>query len=426
MRKKVLIITPWYPTPSLPVGGIFVQDQALVLSKEYDVYVLALVLTDWKEFFSRSKKVSSQKGGEHPEGLSGSTMFFEKTFGTVFHHPQNIEKTPKKAELELSMRANKRIKIDGFYTLPGMRFFYSLYFYFYQKQLEKKFAEVLSSWGKPDVIHAHVVLPAGAAALKIGRLHKIPVVLTEHTEPFSLHLRTPVYRRLTRKTLLGMNKIIAVSPSLKEQILQFEPDTGVEVIGNVIDDAFFSPAAPNQKKDAIFRFLTVAMLTERKGIGYLIEAVKLLSQETSSQFEVIIGGDGPIRAELERRAENLGVMKYCRFTGALNRTEVRDWINQSDVFVLPSLGETFGVVLLEAMLCGRPVIATRCGGPEDLVTPESGVLVNAADPTALAKAMNDFMKNEDRFNPQDVRNNAIERYGQTTFLRKIAQLYDDL
>jgi glycosyltransferase involved in cell wall biosynthesis len=353
-------------------------------------------------------------------------MFFEKTFGTVFHHPQNIEKTPKKAELELSMRANKRIKIDGFYTLPGMRFFYSLYFYFYQKQLEKKFAEVLSSWGKPDVIHAHVVLPAGAAALKIGRLHKIPVVLTEHTEPFSLHLRTPVYRRLTRKTLLGMNKIIAVSPSLKEQILQFEPDTGVEVIGNVIDDAFFSPAAPNQKKDAIFHFLTVAMLTERKGIGYLIEAVKLLSQETSSQFEVVIGGDGPIRAELERRAENLGVMKYCRFTGALNRTEVRDWINQSDVFVLPSLGETFGVVLLEAMLCGKPVIATRCGGPEDLVTPESGVLVNAADPAALARAMNDFMKNEDRFNPQDVRNNAIERYGQTAFLRKIAQLYDDL
>jgi len=381
MRKKILIITPWYPTPSLPVGGVFVQDQARVLSKDYDVYVLALVLTDWKELFYRPNK---------------------------------------------SVEQNENLKISRFYTLPGMRFFYTLYFYFYRAQLEKKFAEVVSTWGKPDIIHAHIVLPAGAAALKIGKARKIPVVLTEHTEPFSLHLRTPVYRRLTRQTLLGVNKIIAVSPSLKKQVLEFEPKASMEVIGNVIDDAFFAPAPVTPKQNSVLRFLTVALLTERKGIGYLLQAVKQLSQETSGKFEVIIGGDGPLRSDLERQAHNLGIMKYCRFTGELDRLEVRDWIRQSDVFILPSLGETFGVVLLEAMMCGKPVIATRCGGPEDLVTPETGVLVDVADSNALAKAMSNFIKSEHQFNSQNVRDNALERYGQTAFLDKIAQLYDTL
>jgi glycosyltransferase involved in cell wall biosynthesis len=90
------------------------------------------------------------------------------------------------------------------------------------------------------------------------------------------------------------------------------------------------------------------------------------------------------------------------------------------------LGETFGVVLLEAMLCGKPVIATRCGGPEDLVTPETGVLVDVANSAALANAMNDLLENQNKFNPQEVRKSAIERYGQTTFLHKIAQIYDAL
>ena len=381
-KKKVLIITPWYPTPSHPVEGVFVQDQALALSDEYDVYVLALVLTDWKEILSPARELPGQK--------------------------------------------NIHLKMDRFYTLPGARYFYSLYLYFYRLKLEKVFSGILPTWGKPDVIHAHIVLPSGAAALHIGGKHKIPVVLTEHTEPFSLHLRTAVCQRLTRQTLLGMDKIIAVSPSLKRQVLDFEPDAKIDIIGNVIDETFFSLTPPTQKKEKVFRFLTIALLSERKGIGYLIKAIRSLSMETSHAFELVIGGDGPMRTDLERQAEKSGVMKYCKFTGILNRTEVRDWMHRSDVFVLPSLGETFGVVLLEAMLCGKPVIATRCGGPEDLVTPETGVLVDVANSAALANAMNDLMENQNKFNPQEVRKSAIERYGQTTFLRKIAQIYDAL
>ena len=128
-KKKVLIITPWYPTPSHPVEGVFVQDQALALSNEYDVCVLALVLTDWKEILSPARELPGQK--------------------------------------------NIHLKMDRFYTLPGARYFYSLYLYFYRLKLEKVFSEILSTWGKPDVIHAHIVLPSGAAALHIGGKHKI-------------------------------------------------------------------------------------------------------------------------------------------------------------------------------------------------------------------------------------------------------------
>lgn len=386
VMKKVLIITPWYPTSVSPVGGIFIQDQVLALSRKYDVYVLALVLIDWKKIFFRLDKTENQ----------------------------------------LPDHTNVQLKIKEFYTLPGVRFFYSLYLFFYQMQLEKNFNEIVSSWGMPDIIHVHVVLPTGWVALKIGNTYKIPVVLTEHTEPFSLHLRTSVYQRLTRQTLLGVNRIIAVSPFLKKQILEFEPHANIEVIGNVIDDSFFSPASFVREKTDVFHFLTVALLVERKGIRYLIEAVKLLSQNIDDKFVVVIGGDGPLRLGLENLVKQLGVIDNCRFVGALNRSEVRDWINQSDVFVLPSLGETFGVVLLEAMMCGKPVIATRCGGPDFLVTPEVGVLVDVADSVALAGAMNDFIRNRRKFNARSIRKITVDMYGQISFLRRIARVYDDL
>jgi len=385
MKRKILIITPWYPTPSHPVEGIFIKEQARALASEHAIYVMALVLTDWKEILSHIRKPGK----------------------------------PVKQD-------NFVLRLDKFHTLPGMRFFYGLYQQFYSQKLEKAFDEIISTWGIPDVIHAHIVLPAGAAALRVGKKHNIPVVLTEHTGPFSLHLRTKVCRQLTSQTLLGMDQVIAVSPALRGQITDFEPHVKVKTIGNVIDDNFFAPTSFAGESESVFRFLTIAILTEIKGIKYLLEAMRILSKETNQRFELVIGGDGPERKTLEQQVKNTGMMSYCKFTGALDRPQVRNWINQSDVFILPSLSETFGVVLLEAMMCGKPVIATRCGGPEDLVTPETGVLVDVADSNALAKAMSNFIKSEHQFNSQNVRDNALERYGQTAFLDKIAQLYDTL
>jgi glycosyltransferase involved in cell wall biosynthesis len=105
---------------------------------------------------------------------------------------------------------------------------------------------------------------------------------------------------------------------------------------------------------------------------------------------------------------------------------VRHWMRQCDVFVLPSLQETFGIVLGEAMSCGRPVIATRCGGPEFVVTPETGILVDAADPAALADAMQHFIQGKGKFDPEKIRQSVKDRFSTEAFLDTVTAVYEQV
>jgi glycosyltransferase involved in cell wall biosynthesis len=145
-----------------------------------------------------------------------------------------------------------------------------------------------------------------------------------------------------------------------------------------------------------------------------------------NSFELVLGGDGPDRQKLEQLAQSLNVSKYLHFLGGLNREQVRDRMQKCDVFVLSSLHETFGVVVGEAMACGKPVISTRCGGPEFIVNEENGVLVDVADPQALAGAMADFIEERVSFDPQKVRASVVDRFSPEAFVRNITAVYDRL
>ena len=125
-------------------------------------------------------------------------------------------------------------------------------------------------------------------------------------------------------------------------------------------------------------------------------------------------------------AQQMGLSEKCRFLGSLAPSEVRNQMQQCDVFVLPSLQETFGIVLGEAMSCGKPVIATRCGGPEYVVTPETGLLVDAADPVALADAMERFILGHVKYDPKIIRQTVKERFGKEAYLDNISKVYDQL
>ena len=101
-------------------------------------------------------------------------------------------------------------------------------------------------------------------------------------------------------------------------------------------------------------------------------------------------------------------------------------MRQCDAFVLPSLGETFSLAVGEAMACGKPVIATRCGGPEFVVTTDTGVLVSTARPLELADAMAGFLKGGYRFDAGVIRNSVVARFGVDTFVEKLEAVYGEL
>jgi glycosyltransferase involved in cell wall biosynthesis len=231
---------------------------------------------------------------------------------------------------------------------------------------------------------------------------------------------------MVRRTLAGVTATLAVSPALARQMRAFEPEAPVQVLGNVIRTAYFTPDAPEEAHDGPVRLLTIALLSAQKGLAYLLQALAELRRRGGPTVELVVGGDGPERSRLEQQARELGLDASCRFVGLLSREEARRWMRWCDLFVLPSLHETFGIVLGEAMACGKPVVATRCGGPEYLVTPESGLLVEPGDADALAGAIIAWMERRTSFQSDVIRRGVVERFGEEAFLKGIAGVYDQV
>ncbi len=385
MAERILLLPSWYPDDQNPVNGIFVEEQAKTLSEAYDVAVLVPEIGRARRLI-RSKQWRRRSTVEPRAGIR------------VF---REYEPAPLAKLAPLACRA-------------------------YLAAARRGLDHVLASWGRPDIIHAHVVLPAGWAATRLGREHGIPVVLTEHSGPFAMHTRTPYQRAKVRETLRGLDAAIAVGPTLQGELKALCSDLDVTVIGNVINSRFFVPCAASREMRAgpTVRFLSVALLSEGKGLAYLVRATSILLQQGLGSFEIVIGGDGPDRPRLEKMAWSMGIAQHFRFLGMLSPSEVRDWMQHADVFVLPSLHESFGVVLGEAMACGLPVISTRCGGPQFVVTPDTGILVDVADAEALAGAMAGFMTGEHRFDPKLIRQTVVRRFGEEAFLRNTAAVYE--
>jgi glycosyltransferase involved in cell wall biosynthesis len=385
MKRKVLILPSWFPHEVSPISGIFIQDQAEEIAKKYDVAVL----------FPRGVLYQDML-----RGRLGPKSQVQQCGGVMVYSERTLAPLPSRFKL-----------------------FYDSYY----RVARRGFEKLLHAWGKPDLIHAHVVLPGGWAALKIGQEYGIPVVLTEHSGPFSVHLQTEGQRRLVRETLMHIHQVIAVSPDLARQILMFQNELEIEVLGNMVRTEFFVPSEDKRKHSSPVKcFLSVAMLSQKKGLNYLLGAASLLVQGGVTSFELIIGGDGSERRRLEKQVQSLRLSNRCHFLGMLSRSQVRDWIQQCDVFVLPSLHETFGMVLAEAMACGKPVIATRCGGPEFIVTPEAGILVDTANSKALADMMVKVISGQVTFNPAAIRQSVTERFGEQAFLRDISRIYERL
>lgn len=384
MRKKILFIPSWYPNPDDPISGVFIEEQAVALSQDHDVMVLLPQMAAWRNILKSDAPDRSMKKQQN-----GLTVYHEFARPLIPHGPESTD------------------------------------FNTFARAAQNGFDKIVSEWGKPDIIHTHVVLPAGWSALVVGKKHGIPVVMTEHSSPFSMHLGTELSRRLVSETLTGVNQVIAISPALAKQLLDFQPGLSIEVIGESLRTDFFMPADQVDKTNGTGKsFFVAARLAEQKGLEHLVRAVHLLTEKGMNSFDLTIGGDGPDRQKLETLVKDLGVERYCNFLGGLNREQVRANMQKCDVFVLSSLHETFGVVVGEAMACGKPVISTRCGGPEFFVNDENGVLVDVANPQALADAMADFINDRKAFNPETVRASVVDRFSPEAFVRNVTAVYE--
>jgi glycosyltransferase involved in cell wall biosynthesis len=387
MRRRVLILPSAYPSDQAPIEGVFVEDQARVLSEACEVRLLVQRPFGWRHVVSGRMPPPSSLG----------------TRNGVSVYEQRVPVPPG-----LSRRSAMAWQLTA---------------------ARRAVARAIRVWGKPAVLHAHVVLPAGWIAAHLGREFDIPVMLTEHTGPFSTHLASREQCALVREAFAGTGWVAAVSPMLAQQIRAFAPGMRVEVVGNVVLTRFFTPSEqPDDTRPAArpLRLFSAALLNESKGYEHLLHAARLLVGAGFVDFELQIGGDGPDRDRLQRLIGELNLGQHCRLLGMLSREELRMQMQRCDIFILPSLAETFGLVIGEAMACGKPVLATRCGGPESQVTPETGVLVTPGDAQVLATALTDMAGRLRDYSPARIRAVVVERFGESAFLRSVGMVYDAL
>lgn len=278
-------------------------------------------------------------------------------------------------------------------------------------------------FGRPDIIHAHNAQWAGFAAYQVWRRMGIPYVITEHHSRFLTGNVTAMSKYVSRKAYRHASKVIVVSNALGKSIQPLLDGKVFCVVPNCVDTNYYypPPSLPSMSK---YTFLAVAHFSSNKGFDILLRSFAARFRNDASVF-LKIGGDGAIKRDLMALCEELGISNQVQFLGALSKGGVRAAMWEANAFILSSFHETFGVVLIEAMSTGLPVIATRSGGPNDVVTKETGVLVEPGNIVDLSEAMH-VVRDGRYFTRDEIRGQAISKYGYGVIADRLENMYKNV
>ena len=367
----VLFIPSWYPAhPDDPFGSFF-REQALAMQDSgCTVGIVAPRLV------SLARPLESLR-------VAGK-MQFETNHGLPTYRKASLNWTPR------LWQANAwRIAAAG-WTL-------------YQAYCDRH--------GRPDIVHVHSTIMGGVAAKTISDRDGVPFVVSEHSSAYARGQIPPAGKDIVRAVAKRASGTFAVSSAfcrVLEDVLGL-PQGSYRRVPNMVDRAFLSEPLPAKNGDRK-ELLHVSMLDENKNVQMILRAFHEAFAGDRG-VHLTIGGDGPERAALIELARELGIDDQVRFPSHLTREQVRSEMARASAFVLSSRYETFSIVLIEAMAMGLPLVATRCGGPEDIVTDRTGILVPKDDVRAYAQAMRQVVDGKDKYSAQNLRRLCADEYG---------------
>ena len=375
-----MVVPSAYPTFHSPVDGIFVHAQAAGLAA-----------------------AGVRTGVVYADGRSLRTLAAGRLLKSRFQ----IE-VRREQEIET-------VRLQG-WNVPFLRLGPRLW----KRLALRGFGAYVRGFGKPELCHAHNSLWAGAVAREIKKQFGVPYVLTEHSSAYVRKLVRTDEEEVTRQVYADAAQVVAVSRWLGDGLQRYARKE-IRVIPNIVDTDFFT-LPPTPRRTRPFRFLAVALLTPVKRIDLLLRA---FSQAFSQQGEVEleIAGDGPEGPRLEELARSLGICERVTFSRLRTREQVRESMWRSNALVTASQVETFGIVLGEALACGLPVISTKCGGPEEIVSSGVGILVDAGSVEGLAGGLEEMFRNADSCDPSVQRQRAVERYSERVVVTRLQNLY---
>lgn len=278
-----------------------------------------------------------------------------------------------------------------------------------------------------DLIDAHFVYPDGFAAVLLGYALGKPVTVSARGSDINLYKEKPLIVPLLRFTLRKADKVIAVSQALKKAMMSLRvPEDNILVIPNGVDQRKFAVRSkPNARKITGVSpgrvILSVGHLTANKGFDFLIESMRLLiGTHGWKDVRLYIVGEGIYRSRLEGLITSLDMSKYVRLVGAVAHEQLAAWYNSADIFCLASGREGWPNVVMEALACGVPVVATAVGGIPEILTSDEIGLLTARNPKDIARTLDVALRRE--WNPTRIRQ-GVEAYAWESVAERVEQVF---
>jgi glycosyltransferase involved in cell wall biosynthesis len=380
----VLIVPSWYPRDASDINGSFFREQALALHKN-----------------------GCRVGVIHPDLRS------LREWRSITSGPRGIC-----CELDHGVATYRSCGMNWFPRTAGPAAWLHVW---HGLRLYERY---VAANGRPDVLHAHSLLFAGAVAAEIRRRYGVPFVVTEHSSTFARGLVSTEALRVAKAACAQAAHRFAVSHALARLLDRVLMPEGAnwEYLPNTVSEDFIIEAVAHRRDDSDFHFINIGMMNENKGQASTLRAFADIAR-TYPEVRLIFVGDGPCRTFLENETRALGLADRVVFTGILAREAVCKSIAAADVLVLSSRYETFGVVLIEALALGKPVIATRCGGPESIVEEGDGVLVPVDDVPSLAAAMSRMRSSRATYDREAIRASCLRRFSEAAITSRLKALY---
>ena len=385
--QKILVIPSWYP----PDGGQFFQDHAEALAGagfEVDVLVNRFIgLTKLK--FS---ELSSLKRFQVSD-LNGTRVV--RSF---------YPKWPKNELLNIGKWSDSTFKL---------------------------FQEYRAAFGKPDIILAHSSIWGGYAASQIAARYSIPYVITEHRSRFTgltaeaRSLVREAYYPYLKEAFRGASRIVTVSDALQDSIRQFtlgnhlKGDQQILTIPNMVDTGFFTPPARRQRDPLVI--LSIGRLENEKGMDLVIQAFgRLVSEIPGASLRIV--GKGPLEPMLREMASKVNVGENIHFLGKLTPGQILSELHRAKILAVTSRFEAFGVVFIEAMSTGLPVLAARSGGPDSFVTEGVGKLVKSDSAEAVYEGLKHIYNHYEEYDPVSIREYVMDHFSREAVMREYTEL----
>ena len=408
----VLVVSSWFPAYDDPAAGRFVADQVEALEATGKVFVRVITFDPARltgGSVSRQRQADAILSASVAAIGSAEPLFMAPAWGIDRRLPVGRLSIP-----------------DGTTAAAGAE-----HAAIHRERALLALADRLSAADtlpSPGIVHAHTVYPDGAAAATLAERLGWPLLVTEHSSFVDQIIAHPARRSRYERTLAAAHGVMAVSATLAGELQARFPEHAakITIMPNAVPLAHFQPAPADAR--VADQLVFVGRRKESKGIEVLLEATAIARATRPSITLRLLGRapDDATEARWRSLSRELGIEEAVAFEDAVDRATIAAALAGASLFVHPSPRETFGVVAVEALASGTPVVATNSGGVTEIMGPEPdrvGAVVEPDDPLALAAAIIATLDRRATFDPFALRASVERRFGADFVAERLLVAY---